>query len=47
MDRTLSLNKGIGRGSGVAKRLFIDLNERPEEDMVDPNYQPKVTLKWI
>nr|GEX19074.1 hypothetical protein [Tanacetum cinerariifolium] len=32
---TISIN------CGVAKRLFIDLNERPKEDIVDPNYQPK------
>ncbi|PWA42215.1 proline-rich family protein [Artemisia annua] len=44
MDRILSLNKGIGRGGRVAKRLSFDLNERAEEDIVDPNYQPKVPI---
>lgn len=40
MDRSLPYIKG-----GVAKRLFIDLNERPVEDeTVDPNDQPKVAL---
>lgn len=40
MDRSLPYIKG-----GVAKRLFIDLNERPVEDeTVDPNDQPKVVL---
>lgn len=40
MDRTLDLVKGMGNGKGVAKRLFIDLNQRPEEH--ETNDQPKV-----
>lgn len=44
MDRTLGCIKGVGNGRGVAKRLFIDLNEKPEEETVDPNDRPKVTL---
>lgn len=38
MDRSL----GFGNSKGAARRLFIDLNERPEEEeTVDPNDQPK------
>lgn len=38
MDRGL----GFGNSKGAARRLFIDLNERPEEEeTVDPNDQPK------
>ncbi|KAI3676752.1 hypothetical protein L1987_86365 [Smallanthus sonchifolius] len=41
MDKALHLvNNSIGSGRGVAKRLFIDLNQRPEEE--ETYDQPKV-----
>ena len=48
MDITLCLVNGIGSGRGVAKRLFIDLNEKPEEEeTIDPDDQPMVSASTL